>query len=243
MVPHTSAALSGRLRKSDGSSSGSATRRSHHTNARSAPAPDGERLQYPGVAPALVACADHAEHEREQRHGDHDAPDAVDPSPLGSTGLGREQPHPEPPQCRDDGRRPVARAPAERLDHDACQERSGGDADGRQAQEQAEGSGSLLGGEQAHDERQRKGSDGRVAQAVQAAGERELSGGGGDRGQQRGDDDEAGTDHEHTPPTASVAQHAAEEHEGPEEQLAQRHHDLHARRRGAKRGAGVLQRQ
>ena len=111
------------------------------------PGADGKRLEHPWVGPAVVAGADDAEHQGQERDAHDQAADTVDAAPLLAARLRREHPDAEPAHGCDHGRGNEAGAPSEGLDDEACGQRAERDAQGRQAQEEADGPGPLgLGG-------------------------------------------------------------------------------------------------
>jgi hypothetical protein len=91
--------------------------------------------------------------------------------------------------------------------------------------------------EKAHHQRERERPHRRVREAVEGARGRELARGGRERrGRRRGDDPEAAVD-EDAPAPVGVAEQPAQQHEGAEHQLAERHHELHRRRTRLQLGA------
>ena len=104
-------------------------------------------------------------------------------------------------------------------------------------EEEADGARRLVLGKEAHHEGERERPDGRVGEAVEGARHRELARRGRERRRAPTRRRPRASEDEHTPAPVGVAEQAAQQHERAEEQLAERHHELHRRRRRVELGA------
>ena len=239
--PLMSAAFSARLRKSDRSSSGSAIRRSHQTKATSAPAPTARDCRTRGSLQPGARRPDDAEHDREQGDRHPERAHAVEPAAGGAADLRGEEPDPEAAHRGDERGGHEAGAPAEPLDDGARGQGAEGDAERREAEEEADRARRLVRREEAHHEGEGERAHGRVRDPVEGPGGRELARGGRERREHRRDDDPAAPVDEHAPSAVGVPEQATQQHEGAEQQLAERHHELHRRRPRVELGAGGAQ--